>query len=397
MKILIKVIVFVIVITIGATASTASPLDPIEYDILFSYSEVSQVEEDFRPNHLGTFSAITSEATLFYVDEEASGVRPVAWSPSGHHLAMLKFYWSDDLMMPTESEICILWRDGELIACFEQRPPPQYGSTSFQEDYNVTWSENEEMVYYIAEQDDMRRLIEVEVATGETKRILFETEAVRPNDMDGVWPVTYTWSPDLGRVVTGIGEFQPHFELVNIETHQTSDLSVIFDSGGDKEPNTAHNRGFICGNFSPINHYLIAIEHGSDQTSERIIVFSQELEIIFDIDSYPTEIQGAIDVCPFWSMDESLLYFTIRDIDADQHFFAGYSLDEQIYKVFQLIPPNLLRSTIQLSPDENYIVFVIDYGISVRALTLPLNALNEHELLELAPQWGYSDFPVWIP
>lgn len=396
MKRFISVVILLVVIMMGVRDGNALPSEPVAYDIVFAYSEAAHNDKGFSPNHLGVYSATTLESTPFYFDEEASWVQPLAWSPSGQYLAILKSYWSEDFD-PPQDQFCLLNRDGELLTCFEEQPPTLSNSGSFQENYDITWSENEEMVYFIAERDGMRRLVEVEIATGEAKRVLFETEAILANPMEGIRPVTFMWSPDLESVVTGIGEFQPHFELVNLETQQVSDLSVIIQPAGDRGPYTAPDTGFICGNFSPINNYLTAIEYGYDQASDGVIVFSQALDVMLTIDSYPTQEQIAIDACPFWNSDESILYFYIRERNTDDQYFVGYSIETEVYEIVQWVAPNVYPASIDLSSDENHIAFIFNSAYGFWAMMMPIDGDGDDERIRLAPQWGFSAYPLWIP
>ncbi len=211
--------------------------------------------------------------------------------------------------------------------------------------------------------------------------------------MIGSWPTTMAWSPDLETLVVGVDENQPVTQLINLETEEISDLSVIVEPLGDRGRYTVPNTGYICRSFSPIHNYLTAVVYSDGQTSDRIIVFSEQLEVAHELGNYPPGLRVEVE-CPIWSADETMIYFYMRDFHTSERYFATYSLQEGHYQIVQSIPSNIYPSTIALSPDENHIAFTFNSAYGWWAM---LMSLDGGEMLEMAPQWGYSDDPIWVP
>jgi len=145
-----------------------TPLLPA--DIVF----VSASESQVHSTRLMRIDATTLEPSIFYQDDTAAYLQLAGWSPSGQYLAVLRQPKRDYDVV----DICFLRRDGTLETCFDNVfSDLLFDYYRLSEDfYPVTWSDNEQRVYFIQNQNPDCRLevVEADIETGSVHRTLYE-------------------------------------------------------------------------------------------------------------------------------------------------------------------------------------------------------------------------------
>lgn len=308
-------------------------------------------------------------------------MQALSWSPHGNYLAALchsqekeKEYWR---------QICVFTRAGALQTRIDNVPQQQYPA-GYSPKYHITWSEDEQYIYLLVKDDEVYRLVEADVQTGEIVRVLYENfdGLHHPDEYES--ETFFTWTDDLEYVVVGIGyagwrkrHSLPTFSL-NLTTGEEFDLMHI------------KKRAIpTCANFSPVNNYLVAI----NVKDNNFVLFNARGEIIHIVES--VEADGVS--CPTWQEDESAFYFTTEGLDIYQYSF----IDAQLEQIFSN-PYDYVISIehhpdypVVLSPDGTHLAFAVGVFGSVTTYNLMVLDLSTGEWYEYdTPPAAY---PLWVP
>jgi hypothetical protein len=305
------------------------------------------------PLTLALLDATTLEVRQLYIDETAVDIKPLAWSPQGDQLSVVRILepgsvpsssTSLDYLNPTQ--LCIITLAGDLSTCFSAIPPDYAYTAPFLIDYNyfVTWSEDGERLYFVSEELPVRRLIEASVDTGETLRTIYEFPAT---DEIGI-PSTAIWTDDLTYLSIGVGLHDRKGVLVELGTGEEYDLAQIIAPLSTENWDSA-SYGYICPSFSPQGTLLSAI----DEHENHILIFDTKLEIIATIGNQSTDRTQRIE-CPTWSEDGQQIYFFVDNRLADTNSLYSYSLTDQ-ETISRVRAP--FYSPFVFSPESTHVAF----------------------------------------
>jgi hypothetical protein len=323
--------------------------------------------------------------------------------------AILRFDQSDPFGIPPQ--LCFLTRSGELLSCTEDRPPRDPGVAS-DGLYRITWSEDSRYIYFLNDHytsptQGIRRIIEVDVATGETQRIVFEI----PFEYEA--PII-SWKSDLSEVIIGTGNYQQYQgpkTIINLET------------GVEIDPNTLipdDTRLYeICRGFSPFDTYMAILAQPENIAQEagiyRMALYVLDAEgndvFVMDENSGYGQVEGV--GCPIWQADESAIFFSAHTEDAEMlpvgiHLPRIFKHDFESGETEVYFENDLLNSGFFTSPlpstDGNYLVLSAQYftmeGTTQHRTWEIIIVFPDHNFLEIKSPEGVGVdwwYPIWVP
>jgi WD40 repeat protein len=382
-------------ISLGAllTASGyAQELSPLPSDIVFSASsgEIDESLGNYRYNILGFIEAESLEVRQFYIDETASLIKPLSWSPNGNLLAILRVVLTGE--SEATADICVLGRSGELQICFDDKPSGSIpGLRSVEQQYLVTWSPDSTHLYFVAEDvignQGTYRLVEVDVSTGQTLETVYQVE----------FTISYynpimIWTPTMDQIAIGVPNY-PRIGQAKVVDIKTGNEWRVGDIVNDQEID-------ICGAFSPLGNYLIA-SINTDETDGIIVnafvVFDKEGEIVHtvDVSAYAaTSFQ-----CPTWSADESSFFIYLNSSEVEARILS-YSLQGEAlteYAFWFLDDTHMAIEAVavfplEVSPTDTYIAFSSYVYFERITVICP-----DGEMLHFASPFSRARWPVWVP
>jgi hypothetical protein len=406
-----KAIVWVLIVVViclhvpNLTAQSSIP--PLPADLLFTTSE----ELHYPRNIIMQVDALTLEVTPFYVDSEAFQVMPISWSPQGDLLVIYRMMEPlDDSYTLIPRQLCVLDRAGALQKCFDDAPPMHWGG--FPEDwlfyYPVVWGVNGQTLYYMTEyiNEDSpfgygRHLVEADVFTGETLRIMY----TYPDP----WPVSP--SPSLNHLAVGFweqwqGPGTPAF-IYNLTTETQLEASEF----------TPDNTSLMitCLPFSPQGNYFTMVtvydlteyapelelpEHYQYSASDMLLLILDMEGNIHHIIGEP-EGSPAITLgieCPAWQEDEQDIVF--QTISEGHRYIQRYSLaDQQTTTLYEMsFDPgreSYVKSPLVPSPDGTHIALTVTDSPNEDRLVAVLYPGGE--IYRMQNPYPYSMYPLWIP
>jgi hypothetical protein len=380
----------------------AQPPEPqLPEDLLFS---TGTAEKSYRfYNAFAWVDAQTLQATPFYTDEtiQATYMTPISWSPDGHYLAYLRL---DDW------DVCILTRAGVVQTCFVDKTSEGRGFDPEGKDYMVTWSEDEQKVYLVTDNGNIRSLIEADVTTGQTLRTLYQY------DTQGEWPPRLYWTPALDYIavfnetgrIYGAGFLESVFAndvtVIRLATNETFTMPTELPELGTLS---------FCPQSSPLGHYLI---------TRGYIENEQPGYAIFDpvgnlISALPYSRFQSYSLewvyCPTWQADEQAFYFLGGSMGNAQSDYTAsifkYSIADDTLTLYAPIePPEALHDTgsggypippLVVSPEGTHIA--IEFTGQPLAPGEPLQEMGvlfpSGELIRFNDPFLRSLNPLWIP
>jgi hypothetical protein len=244
-------------------------------------------------------------------------------------------------------------------------------------DFYTSWSADSRYLYYMSESGETLSLIEADTTTGQTQRVVFETNSTTEDDLYNIM----VWSPDLNYIATGVAFPDVTGDVINLSTGESFALSGIVKPWNIHPEPMPENGGYICQSFSN-SGYLSAI----DESIPALIIFEPDLSIYVTIDEFDV-VSPAFLSCPVWGNED--IYFKIDDREEPEAIFYRYSLTDQAFDArFVNV---VFGSSFTISPDETQAAWA--YYFDVRLVDLES---GETQIIEDYPDHNYSH-PIWKP
>lgn len=392
-------------------ATTQEQLE-LPADIVFA----SASESEAISSRLMRIDATTLEPSVFYQDETAAYLQLAGWSPSGRYLAVLRRPKRDYDVV----DICFLRRDGTLETCFDNVfSYLLFGYYRLSEDfYPITWSDDEQRVYFIQNQNPDCRLevVEADIETGSIHRTLYEQEV----GCTYAAPPTLHLSPSQRYLARYAGR-----DLITSEhtvAAYAREVLTIDLLTGDQHNLTAQippERGPVafCPGWSPQGRFLSArIYTESERPGLQAFPYRPEVvlvnptgQIVHTLAADRLAEQGIDFVhCPTWDTDETGFYFLAGAYDEEWSWVQSVSIyhyalasDELVeVKQLQTFPPpskfgvdKLAIGPLRVSPGATHIAFsyLSRMGIIGVGILFPEGYVLQYE-------YPYSiGSPLWFP
>jgi hypothetical protein len=390
----------------GATAQDTIP--PLPADLLFTTSVLGEKER--RWDMIVRMDATTLELSPFYVDDEAGQVMPVSWSPDGNLLAIYRIMAAiDDAITLFPRQLCVVDRSGVLQRCMNDNPPMAYAGfpeSDWPHYFPVVWGPDGQTIYFDTEYPNENsqfsyghRLVEANVNTGETLRIVY--------DFPDPYPVMA--SPNLRQVAIGfegLRNLDSLAYLVDLNTDAWLDVDTIM-------PN--HTYIYImCWPFSPLGNYFSLVagydlaNYAPELTSpDDIRGVWWDLLMIFDeggdVQHILGEPEGSPAVlwsyeCPSWQPDEQAITFLAYD--GESWRIMRYSLvDQQTTMLYELVGgPDReywVQSPLIPSPEGTHIALTVTDGPYEDRLVAVL--YPDGEIYRIPSPYRFGLYPLWVP
>lgn len=322
-----------------------TPLLPA--DIVF----VSASESQVHSTRLMRIDATTLEPSIFYQDDTAAYLQLAGWSPSGQYLAVLRQPKRDYDVV----DICFLRRDGTLETCFDNVfSDLLFDYYRLSEDfYPVTWSDNEQRVYFIQNQNPDCRLevVEADIETGSVHRTLYEHAGGCAST-----PPTFHLSPSQRYLARYAGR-----DLITSEhtvAAYAREVLTIDLLTGDQYNLTAQippERGPVafCPGWSPQGRFLSARIYTEPERPglyafpyrPEVVLVNPTGQIVHTLAADQLAAQGIDFVhCPAWDADETGFYFLAGAYDEEWAWRQSVSIYHYALASDELVEVNLLQT-----------------------------------------------------
>jgi hypothetical protein len=211
------------------TVSSQPEMPPPPADIVFMAATEKAWEVNGGSFVLALLDADTMTITELYRSTEFA-LKPLSWSPHGDLLAVARARYTDE---PGKVELCIITMAGSFQTCFEDK----LASFDSREGNTVTWSEDGTRVRFVTLKEPTWQLVEASVSTGETLRVIYETDFSERER----WRRRPTvWTADLKYVGLEVGSPSPGI-LINLETHEELDLNDVLQPYIDEAVQQEHH------------------------------------------------------------------------------------------------------------------------------------------------------------
>lgn len=397
-------LLMVAVLLMASAPALTSAQQTLSHDLLVLVVE-SAYPSDPEANLLERVDGRTLETSLFFEDDTVHLLHPLSWSPDGSLLVIL-FYQESDYH-PAATQLCLVTRGGTFHRCMEDLPPKDPGGAA-DGLYAVTWSEDSQRIYFMSdvqEEDNYvrRRLIEADVTTGETLRIIFETTFEQ-----GVNVPIFSWTSDLAYILNGLGWSS---QLVDLATHEAVEVSAFLSD------DVQLIRSGVCPGFSPSDEYIAV-------RTESVLVVEDFEAPFYQLRLFDKSGRGTVVLdensgygpvwwveCPVWQSDETTLFFLATTYDAPlldigspaprifKYILATGSLevyfyDPSLYNIFSLWP-------LMLSPDGEHIAYHSRYriqdGLQSEDRWKVVVVYPDGSFIELKDVEKSIQFPIWVP
>ncbi len=380
------------------------------------FTSGSGVERDWwgtPHNMLVWWDAETQDESIFYVDQEAIYVVALSWSPANDLVAVYRLYpplVEDDGDAVFPQELCLIDRAGILQTCFEDKPSPRGLYPRADGFFAVTWSADGKKIQFLSQQlpegaVGTRRLIEADIETGQTLRVIYEF----PFDLENYQgPSEISWTPTLDMVAVGAGDTWSNrasrdlpIMLVDLDTGAEWSVPAFLSDPDDLV--------FLCPQFSPMGTYLVAqVSNGLWAEAGGQLPGPLQMLLILDRQGtfYAVAEQADVDdvfimwSCPVWQADEQAFYVLSTLVGTESMFLHKYSLVDhhltQIYvsHIGSFAFPSHLNPLV-LSPDNSLIALKIaggPYGSPPEHIAI-LNQAGD--VLWSTVDHPFGEFPVW--
>jgi hypothetical protein len=372
--------------------SLAQSSEALPADLIFStgLSTTSQAELLVRVN------ARTSEITPFYIADGVS-INALRWSPQGHFLAIL------EIPVQGEPHICILKRDGILHVCFD-RGVSQYAFSDLSENYPLTWSNDEQRVYFLVEDQRVFSLVEADISTGQIARTVYQM----PAPYTEAPPLIY-WSSSLDYIAVYhlnmpyVSDYADIIEtrrvsLIDLHTNQQVELDNFDADLGYL---------FFCRGFSPSGNYLAARVYSdpglaaysvTEPRLSTLAILDRQGHIVSAIDQNQLK-QYAVTWthCPTWEENEEALYF-LGGNDANQRSIFKYTLSTHTLSEYKSLAfeleAGIPADPFVLSPDQTAAAFYFMHSIEFSEIAV---LLPNGEIIRLNDPYSWGVHPIWMP
>lgn len=334
------------------------------------------------PYVLALLDSKTTQTTELYRSDHLVP-HPLSWSPQGNKLAftgMNNTGMENGEMM----EVCVLIVADSRQTCLEDK------LVYFRSILNdvVTWSEDGTKVYFVTLKQQTWCLIEADVLTGKTLRVVYET----PYSDDEWWKRRPTrWTADLSYVGLEIGYDGETGILVNLKTREEIVIRDILQPYIDPTVEQEHpGHNYVCPEFSPSANYLAALIPtgyiGTEPITNRMVIFDTKGEVIHLFE--PSE---STTSCPTWVEDELRFYFRRYNRQEVWEGIFSYSIEYRQMRAWDMSGRETLP--LLLSPGGTNIAFQeIVQGRTVVSVLYPDGTIS----VISDPYYSAWD-PVWRP
>jgi hypothetical protein len=355
-------------------------------------------------NRLVRVDADTLEMTPFYTDEVAVEVRALDWSPQRDKLAIYRRNPSADEHVFTR-ELCIINTSGSLLRCVQDRPSSFWAYQNEEDDYHVTWSVDEQTIIFVADREiegnnRERVLVEADVNTGETLRVLYRSPYVYRKNA----PHAFAWTSTLDAVLVGVGGSSTDPALVDLQTGIETHINTWV-------PEHQELAG-VCSGFSPNGAYLAAtLVYDLDEYNPWGLDLGAAHEIYHPvIMDRAGQIQASLgdpgigDLtsfwgCPIWLPDGQSFYIQGWRNNLEQEtavrFIYQYFLATQQLVEYRPIS-DIITSPLVLAPDNHTLTYSAPISPDA-GLDLVVSVLFPDGNASSFKEYDYSAFPVWGP
>ncbi|HML23381.1 MAG TPA: hypothetical protein PKD09_17125 [Aggregatilinea sp.] len=312
MRRLVGIIVLVSLFVVPTAAAQEGPSQHLPADLL--YVTLGDVEgADYqRPNTLMRLDAETLTPSVFYYDASVEmALIPVSWSPSGTYLTVIRDN-GDEVI-----DLCLITYGGIRYRCFEKViNREKYGNrTMDHQPYWVTWSEDEQSIYFYQDEGDTIRLVEANIASGDVVRTVYEQTKPYPQNMASFyWPQSLSYIMAISfREAVGLevtGDFLVGNEIYDVEV-VSPDADGSFSMATEITP-LFDNRTRFCPGLSPDETRFVAL-HYSDNGYPEILFLAATGETVESVPASYFQAQGIRAFkCPTWEPDSDAVYFLGR-------------------------------------------------------------------------------------
>lgn len=379
---------------------SAQPGSQIPSDLFFSTSSEGGLSAPL--DTLVRVDSQTLQPAPFFVDKKSS-IRAVSWSSQTQLLAILRNRHKEEV------EICVIDRSGQLQTCFEDTIS-QYALGELAQDYTVTWSTDEQRVYFIAEHNRILRLVEGDVLTGKTLRIVYQLPQTY-----GEVPPHIHWTPSLDSVAIYQGRYpyiSDYSELIEIRRVTLVDLQ----SGRETELNThIPELGYLsfCEGFSPSGDYLVARVYideylpdfiAANPILSALVVVGKGGRLVSTIDlGQLSQYELNWAHCPAWQAQEDSFYFLAGSWDNDPatvdktSIFRYSLLSNELMELKRFGPetgPGFPSDPLIPSPDGTSIAFQFKDASGMSEIAV---LLLGGDILRFNEPYSRGAYPLWIP
>ncbi len=407
----ISIVVFICYFACSQRQASASDRVLLANDMVF---EARLIPNLGHYSFLAHIDSQTQQAVPFYIQPNRN-VEPLAWSPSGNQLAVARY--GNDLGPLVQ--ICILTRQAQLRVCMEEEPNNQLVFYSPDDSatylYNVTWSADEQKLYFISETNNVFRLIESSTDTGETIRTIVSGQDTVQDF------TTYSWTTQLDYLIIGAGDRARinHAGTVSLikllsqnspATPMVNELVQIISP--PKTSNRFSNRaGYtVPCPFSPKTNIIPVYEVSPPGISSAQFTL---------LDKTAKQIQGQIQLnstthipqsCPSWQVDEKVLYFPYSIFDPQTGEPTSTVIEKytpatnQVVDYYSKKDLPALASPLSVSPNGDYLAYDTYYNPGYKPTgdmfsVAPRIAVigSNGTLFYYGPPYMSAGSPIWIP
>jgi hypothetical protein len=271
---------------------------------------------------------------------------PLRWSPDGTLLAVER--WAVSENQEQELNICILTREGLLVACsmnlVDGRLAEGHDLSDFFE--RVIWSADSRYVYftYISPESPDTVIYALRADSGTTGRNTTNTDAniqevYRYANLPAMWPANLSWTPDLKHLLVGVNNADRTEDLgaalINVDSGQTIDLKSLFAS-------TSDTLSYVCAGFSFDNRYATARITNSQTRERGLVVFDLTGTVITTLRVANGEIN-----CPTWQPSRLAFYWWGSDGQDLLAIIFKYDLETGQSDVVYRVPPSDAPNSIE--------------------------------------------------
>jgi hypothetical protein len=389
----------VLIVTVSAPVK-AQPEPQLPSDLLFGAASESDLSSQF--DTLVRIDAQSLQPVPFY-SEKKTHITALNWSLQGQRLAILRNRHQK------VAEICVIDRSGQLQTCFKDSIS-QYALQDIAPNYTVTWSDDEQRAYFVAEHKKILSLVEGDVLTGKTLRTIYEL----PQAYVEVPPHVH-WTPALDRLAIYYGRYpylSDYKDFIEIRRVTLVDLQT----GTQFDLNTySPEVGYLsfCEGFSPLGNYLAARvymdEYLPDYSAANpellaLVIVDKSGQVVYTIDR---DQLSSYDLhwghCPAWQAQEEAFYFlagTWNNDPAmnDRRSIFKYSLSShELTELKQFGPetgPGYPADPLIPSSDGTAIAFHFEDPTLMSEIAV---LLPNGEIIRFNESYSRSTQPRWMP
>jgi Tol biopolymer transport system component len=371
---------------------------PLPQEIVYLEVDYGQQPVNFR---LSRIDSQSMKSVPFYSDSQYP-VYPVAWSPTGQFLAILR------ILNSVQAELCVLTREGKLFICMKQSVNRDtFSGKSGGVPFDLQWSRDEKSIFFVSVDSasvEGYTFYESSTETGETLRVIYRGQ------LDNRYAVL-SWNPDHDVIVEGVEEIflenAAHaINFVQIDSKEMGkSIKIPFryevpslntkGSSSDEIPHVLT----VCP-FSPKGTYVAAYDVFA-RNPQIFALLNKRAEFIRSIQR-----DSGIPIpvgCPVWLQDDSS--FIYRTASGNDRFFRYDIATNSVELVFEVEGGFVTNGDFKLAENQKFLMNVSLQSVNV-------NKPNENipqylqkivvvgpksTLLMIGNQFSDSLYPLWVP